>query len=224
MVPGLEEPRYKYPRTPHLPTSPGFTPDDVRAGSDTDLVAGLEVVVTEKLDGEGTTIYRDGSHARSLDSGYHPSRERVLALAGELTGQMPPGMRINGENVYARHSVAYDRLPAYLCVFGIWQGDVCLSWDATEEWCGLLGLLTVPVLFRGPMPDASGELEALWRRTTGGPDVSEGFVVRDAGSFTRAQFPDRVAKWVRPGHVQTDEHWMHVAPVANRLAVDPRDG
>ncbi|MET3986910.1 hypothetical protein ABIC27_004807 [Streptomyces sp. PvR034] len=45
--------RTHYPRTPHLPWSPGATPDDVRAGDLSGLpgLRGREVVVTEKLDG-----------------------------------------------------------------------------------------------------------------------------------------------------------------------------
>ncbi|MGC5412734.1 RNA ligase family protein, partial [Streptomyces sp. DT225] len=59
--------RTHYPRTPHLPWSPGATSDDVRM-TDLAALAGTEVVVTEKLDGENTTLYADGLHARSLDS------------------------------------------------------------------------------------------------------------------------------------------------------------
>ena len=71
--------RTHYPRTPHLPWSPGATPDDVRAG-DPGALRGREVVVTEKLDGENTTLYRDGMHARegwwaeSSDRACIPSR------------------------------------------------------------------------------------------------------------------------------------------------------
>ncbi|WP_291307636.1 MULTISPECIES: RNA ligase family protein [unclassified Devosia] len=54
----------KYGRTCHLPTSPGATSDDkVMLGLD-GLMAG-DLVVTEKMDGENTTIHRGGSHARS---------------------------------------------------------------------------------------------------------------------------------------------------------------
>ena len=53
----------KYPRTPHLPWSPGATADD-RVHTDLAGLEGREIVVTEKLDGENTTIYRDHVHAR----------------------------------------------------------------------------------------------------------------------------------------------------------------
>ena len=60
--------RRKYPRTPHLPWSPGLSSDDTRLGQARQF-AGREVVVTEKLDGENTTLDRRGLHARSLDPG-----------------------------------------------------------------------------------------------------------------------------------------------------------
>jgi hypothetical protein len=34
-------------------------------------------------------------------------------------------------------------------VFSIWNEQNALSWDETVEWAELLGLFTVPVLWRG---------------------------------------------------------------------------
>jgi hypothetical protein len=59
--------RIKYPRTPHLPWSPGATSDDIYQGN-TSYFENKVVVVTEKMDGENTSIYRDFVHARSIDS------------------------------------------------------------------------------------------------------------------------------------------------------------
>ena len=65
----------KYGRTYHLPQSPGVTSDDKVLRDLSVLAAAEEVIFTEKMDGENTTIYNDGCHARSPDSGYHPSRD-----------------------------------------------------------------------------------------------------------------------------------------------------
>ena len=46
-------------RTPHLPWSPGAAADDVRVG-DVAGLRGREVVVTEKLNGENTTLRQWG--------------------------------------------------------------------------------------------------------------------------------------------------------------------
>lgn len=68
--------KYKYPRTYHVPWSPGTTSDD-RLLKSVDQFVGKCVVVTEKMDGENTTMSKDYVHARSLDSMYHPSRDHV---------------------------------------------------------------------------------------------------------------------------------------------------
>ncbi|MFJ4912568.1 RNA ligase family protein [Streptomyces sp. NPDC088726] len=208
--------RTHYPRTPHLPWSPGASSDDVRLTGRTDLagLTGSEVVVTEKMDGENTTLYADGLHARSLDSAHHPSRARVKALQGRVGPRVPAGWRICGENVFARHSIPYDDLAGHFYGFSVWDGDTCLGWDRTVAFLHGLGIPTPPVLWRGVF-DARAErtLRAL-RLDTG---RQEGYVVRPAASFGAAEFGRRVAKWVRPGHVVTDTHWMHAAVVENAL-------
>ena len=105
--------RVKYPRTFHLPWSPGVTDDD-RVLDDPDAAFGeSRVVVTEKMDGECTTMYRDYLHARSTDYSPHPSRDRVRALHAQIAHDIPEGWRVCGENVYAQHSISYDALPSY---------------------------------------------------------------------------------------------------------------
>nr|WSW67372.1 AAA family ATPase [Streptomyces sp. NBC_00995] len=205
--------RTHYPRTPHLPWSPGATSDDVRL-ADLAGLSGCEVVVTEKMDGENTTLYADGLHARSLDSAHHPSRGRVKALQSRIGPRIPEGWRICGENVFARHSIPYEDLASHFYGFSVWDGEVCLDWDRTVDFLRGLGVPTPPVLWRG-VCDARAEktLRALK------PDTArqEGYVVRPAERFPAAAFRRRVAKWVRPGHVTTDTHWMHARVVENGL-------
>ena len=125
--------RVHYPRTPHLPWSPGATADDVRTGDLSGLV-GRRVVITEKMDGENTTLYRDGLHARSLDSAHHPSRTWIKALHGRIAARIPEGRRICGENLFARHSIAYSTLDSWFYAFSVWQEDRCLDWDSTVRF------------------------------------------------------------------------------------------
>jgi predicted kinase len=200
--------RKHYPRTPHLPWSPGATADDERT-TDLSGLAGREVVVTEKLDGENTTLYRDGLHARSLDSAHHPSRAWVKSLHGTVAGAIPEGWRVCGENMYARHSLGYDDLDSWFYVFSVWAGDRCLSWDATVRFATSLGIPVPKVLWRGVFD------ERVLRRLRLDLTKQEGYVVRAADSFTVGEFRHRVAKWVRTGHVQTDQHWMLGPVVAN---------
>ncbi|MFE9856798.1 RNA ligase family protein [Streptomyces sp. NPDC005780] len=205
--------RTHYPRTPHLPWSPGATSDDVRLAGLAGLT-GCEVVVTEKLDGENTTLYADGLHARSLDSAHHPSRGWVKALQGRIGPRIPAGWRICGENMFARHSLPYEDLASHFYGFSVWDGEHCLDWDRTVDFLRDLGIPTPAVLWRGVF-DARAEkaLRALKPDT----ERQEGYVVRPAESFPAAAFGRRVAKWVRPGHVTTDTHWMHAAVTENGL-------
>ncbi len=202
----------KYPRTPHLPWSPGGTHDDAFL-IDTRHFEGREVVVTEKLDGENTTLYRDRTHARSVDSRHHPSRDWVKALHGQVGQEIPEGWRFCGENMYAMHSVPYLNLESYFYLFSIWnEENEALSWEETLEWADLVGVVPVPVMYQGIWD------EALVRELTIDPAVQEGYVVRVADRFAYDDFAVSLAKWVRPGHVQTDEHWMYAEITPNRLA------
>ncbi len=201
----------KYPRTPHLPWSPGASSDDVRL-ADLSGLEGREVVVTEKLDGENTTLYRDRLHARSLDSAHHPSRARLKALHARIAPSIPEGTRICGENLTARHSIAYDALRSVFYAFSVWDGDRARSWDATVAFTRERGLPTPRVRFRGRFDART------IRKLRVARDREEGYVVRVADAFDRSDFGRCVAKWVRPGHVSTDAHWMHQAVVENGLA------
>ena len=193
--------RTHYPRTPHLPWSPGATADDLRT-TDLSGLVGREVVVTEKLDGENTTLYRDGLHARSLDSAHHPSRAWLKSLHGTVASAIPEGWRVCGENMYARHSLPYEDLDSWFYAFSVWARDRCLSWDATVRFASGLGIPTPKVLWRGVFD------ERVLRRLRLDLSRQEGYVVRAADGFEFADFRHRVAKWVRTGHVQTDQHWM----------------
>ncbi|MFD7513671.1 RNA ligase family protein [Streptomyces niveus] len=202
--------RTAYPRTVHVPWSPGVGSDDVRGG-DLDGLRGREVVVTEKMDGENTTLYRDGLHARSLDSGHHPSRAWVKALQGRIGALIPDGTRVCGENLYARHSIAYEELESWFYGFSVWDGEWCLGWDETVRVLRRLGIPAPRVLWRGVFD------ERALRGLKLDPARQEGYVVRTVEGFVREEFGRRLAKWVRPHHVQTDTHWMHAAVVENGL-------
>lgn len=201
--------RTRYPRTPHLPWSPGATSDDVRL--EDQVFEGHEVVVTEKLDGENTTLTTDGSHARSPDSAHHPSRTRMKALHARIAASIPEDVRICGENLAARHSLAYTDLLGWFYAFSVWQGDEALDWDATVAFARARGLPTPRVLYRGPW-DAK-RIRALRVDR----DRQEGYVVRTVAGFRHEDFARHVAKWVRPHHVQTDVHWMNAPVVWNGL-------
>jgi len=205
--------RAKYPTTPHLPFSPGLQNDDrlIRTLSE---LEGREIVVTEKMDGENTSMYADHIHARSLDSRHHPSRDWVKKFWAEINYMIPKDWRICGENVYAKHSVGYSDLDTYFYGFSVWnENNVALSWDDTVLQFEALGIKSVPVLYRGPF-----DLDVLEKLSkTIDPLKTEGFVARVTEAVHYDEFDLKFAKWVRKGHVQTDKHWMAAAVVPNKL-------
>lgn len=205
--------RIKYPRTYHLPWSPGLTSDD-RQMTDLSQLEGHEVVVTLKMDGEQTTVYSDGyCHARSIDSGSHESRHWVKALAGRVGPQLPSGWRICGENLWAKHSIHYKDLPDYFLMFSIWNGLTCLSWQETEEWAALLGLHTVQTLAFGKYKAEPWPHWENWEKLG-----NEGYVVRRADAFHYRDFRYKVGKYVRAQHVHTHGHWMRERIIRNEVA------
>jgi len=213
---------FKYSRTYHLPWSLGTTSDD-RILNEVNHFVGQEIVVTDKLDGENTSLYRDHIHARSLDSKHHESRDVVKSMWGKLKFDIPEGFRICGENVYACHSIKYQNLESYFYVFGIYNDkNICLSWDETVEYAKLLGLPTVPVLYRGIWDKE--KVQSCWTGlSVASPgDLQEGYVVRVVNSFPYDAQDNGTsslytAKFVRSNHVQTDVHWMSKKVIPNLL-------
>lgn len=208
--------RLKYPRTYHLPWSPGRSDDD-KVLTDLSFFEDKEIVVTEKMDGENTIIYSDGyTHARSIDSGSHESRSYIRQLASELAWKIQQmsqnDWRITGENLYAKHSIHYTNLTSYFYVFGVWLSNICVSWDDTIRIANKLELTMVPELYRGPfdvtvLKSIESQLAA----------NQEGFVMRTTEEIFFSNWSFSVAKWVRPNHVQTDEHWMNQKIIKNSL-------
>lgn len=211
----------KYPRTWHLPWSPHNERHDHKL-DDCSCFHGREVVVTEKMDGENTTLYHDAVHARSLDSANHPSRNWIKNLWSDIRWQIPEGMRICGENLYAVHSLEYNNLESYFQVFNIWIGSTCLSWDDTVKWCKDLKLTTVPLLYRGVWDEhLEREYKAFaWSYEKNPPKDHEGYVVRVADAFEMVDWTKSIAKYVRADHIQTDQHWMAQELRVNGLKKD----
>ncbi|WP_238598694.1 RNA ligase family protein [Saccharothrix sp. ALI-22-I] len=57
--------------------------------------------------------------------------------------------KLDGENVYARHSIVYSDLESWFYGFSVWDGDRCLDWDRTVRFLRDVGVPTPPVLWRG---------------------------------------------------------------------------
>ena len=196
----------KYPRTYHLPWSPGKTEDD-RTLKDTAVFAGRRVIITRKMDGENFSGYTNYCHARSVDGRSHYTRDWAKNFWMQRSYELPEGWRVCAENLYAVHSIRYAALPGYLLGFGIWNDrNQCLGWDETVEWFTLLDMPTVPVLFDGIWDEEA--VKKLYNEKTD-RDVHEGYVVRLADAFEYRDFKTSVAKFVRANHVATQKHWFY---------------
>lgn len=211
---GLYTDYVKYPRSIHLPWSEGQTKDD-KTLKNCSQFEGREVVVTEKLDGENTTLYRDYIHARSIDGRNHWSRNWVKNLQAQIGYEIPEGWRCCGENLYAKHSIKYEKLDSFFYLFSIWdERNRCLPWDEMCEYAGMLKLPTVPVLYRGTWDEKL--IQGLYSEKD--RETKEGYVVRLAAGFHYGEFGRSLAKFVRRNHVDpANHHWMFTATETNEL-------
>lgn len=200
----------KYNKTYHLPWSNPSSDDKI--ADDITCLIGREIVITEKLDGENTGMKNEGVYARShgtfTTSAW--SREvRQLHLM-KVKDNLDENTFIFGENMEGIHSIEYTNLDSYFYMFGIRDNLVWLSWDEIEEYSYLLGIPTVPVLFRG-IVNSEKELRELVEglvknQSKLGGDI-EGVVVRVSDRFDDDDFKNSLQKCVRKNHVTTTEHW-----------------
>lgn len=204
----------KYPRTKHCVWSQGQTKDD-KTLENMQHFENKEVVVTEKYDGENTQIYKDYIHARSIDGRDHWSRPWVKNLQAKIGYEIPDGWRLAGENLYAKHSIKYSGLKSYFYLFSIWDDtNFCLSWDETVEYASILGLETVPVIYRGIYDEKA--IRALYHDSK--REKMEGYVIRLADGFKYLDFSKSLCKYVRSSHVDpSNHHWMFTATEKNEL-------
>ena len=201
----------KYPRTLHLPYSQSVTSDD-RISDSANSLLGIDIVITEKLDGENCGMIDDGVYARSHAAFTTSPWSREVRQLHKLSveDELGDGVYLFGENMEGIHSIEYTNLTSYFYIFGIRDNNIWIPWDKVEEYSYLLDIPTVPVLFKGVV-NTEKELKDLVNGLVSKPSQLggqiEGIVVRNASLFHNDDFADNVMKWVRKGHVQTDEHW-----------------
>jgi hypothetical protein len=211
----------KYGRTYHYPFSPGTSSDDRIQHHYWEQLEKIPALIhTEKLDGENNCLSRHGvfarSHAAPTTSPWTESLRRFWQLIRNDLGDL----EIFLENLYAVHSIEYRSLEHHFYVFGIRQQDQWLSWEETRFYAAMLDLPTVPVIgtFQ-PLADQSsfekqmiqlaagrGQLEP-YDAYSGELVTMEGIVTRNLEGYPVAGFAGNVFKYVRKGHVKTDQHW-----------------
>ena len=233
----------KYPRTPHLPFSPGMTDDDETIKTYARLLDGApKVVITEKIDGGNCCLKDDMVFARTHSKpATHASFSMVKQLY--LSQILPSGLvqdewELFGENMEAVHSIDYTPdasdhyLPSPFFLFAVFDRNEMrwFSWDEVTALADNIGIPTVPVLWTGGITAAKGDQNAeetlkkmILSFRAGGSTIGpkpphapvemEGCVVRVVGSIAPGDFSTSIAKFVRQGHIQTDDtfkaQWKH---------------
>jgi hypothetical protein len=211
----------KYGRTFHYPFSPGTTSDDRINDSYWQDISLLPTVLhTEKLDGENNCMNSHGvfarSHAAPTTSPWtRQLREKWAILKNDLGDY-----EIFGENLYAIHSIQYPLIEAHYYVFGVRELDKWLSWEETIFIASMFDLPVVPVIEK--ITDFSDQKifeknllalvkeESVFKSVdtqTNKPCSMEGIVSRNVLEYDINDFEKNVFKYVRKGHVKTDEHW-----------------
>ena len=126
-----------------------------------------------------------------------------------------------GENLYAIHSIEYQRLETHFYIFAVRCMDQWLSWEEVKFYAALFDLPTVPELKIEPVSGLTPELlkqEIIdmsqdpsvfgscdpWTKVA---CTREGVVSRNIEEYPVSEFAHHVFKYVRKGHVKTDEHW-----------------
>ena len=206
----------KYPRTYHLPYSPGSTNDDKKLqGNWFSWFMGEEIVITEKLDGSNISMSQNGVCERSTAVETRKPWTRNLwdqndGLYWRIKSLIGSNETLFGENLYGEHSIHYNKLKEYFHLFALSTDSFWESWDSVKLFSTFIGVPTVPELWRGWIYSEK-QLEELVNKFVNMPsvygDTREGVVIRLTSSFPLDDFKHYVCKWVRPNHVQTDEHW-----------------
>ena len=206
----------KFPRIYHLPTSPGISSDDkVATNSMLDELSREVVVVTEKLDGENTAFFlNDGqisTHARSPNPRPHPSRNYLKRFLSERyveIASQPAYYKFFGEYLYAKHSIEYVDLEDYLYLFAILDASTnyWLAWGKVVAVAKQLRLPVPKVIYTGKF-DTFAIAETFEKYKNSVSHEIEGYVIRPERSFAYNKDVYLAVKWVRKGHVTTNEHW-----------------
>lgn len=159
-------PLLKYPRTPHLEGSRLQIGDSSADQVSLSSLAGCYAVIEEKLDGANAATSFTGAAELMLQSRGHylvgGASERQFnllkpwAFAHEhrLLDLLEDRYVMFGEWAATKHSCFYDRLPHFWNEFDVW--DRCaghfLSTPRRHAMFAGSPVLSVPVLYAGPMP------------------------------------------------------------------------
>jgi hypothetical protein len=221
-------PILKYPRTPHITGSRIQSGDEDLDAVAREVLEGMPVVVEEKLDGSNGGISFDERGTLVLQSRGHAltggPRERQFDLLKRWASHHLTALRdilgrryvMYGEWLYARHTIAYDRLPHFFLEFDIWDRETSefLSTDARSALLAGSPIISVPVIAAGEITKLE---EHIGLSRCSSSETMEGLYMKhEDGGRVIARY-----KFVRSGFIQavadSGEHWMDRPIEPNQL-------
>jgi hypothetical protein len=197
----------KFPRIHHLSFSQQIHKDD-KTIENPEYFLNKEIIITEKLDGSNCCFFEDKWFSRS---GELASGSWFNILKNKHFNNYDKNFMYFGENMYAKHSIYYDKLTDWFYLFEVYDPKRKLFLSLNERnylpnfpfnfvpsvWCGVCKSLK--------------ELEKILlkeiKKESYFGKEREGFVVRTTNYIFLENYSSCVAKFVRENHVQTDEHW-----------------
>jgi ATP-dependent RNA circularization protein (DNA/RNA ligase family) len=211
---------FRYPHTPHLAWLGSNQPREDKVLSSEEAEALLEspIYIEEKVDGANIGISIDercelqvqnrGQYLVKPYLGQFSRLAQWLEVHRVDLLEALPGLILFGEWLFARHSIAYDRLPDWFLAFDFYdlKSQRFLSKEERDVVCGQIGLSTVPFVDYG-----LHRLEHLKKALSDSKSAfydgpPEGFFIRSEKD------PDRRAKLVRSEFIQSiGEHWSSKA-------------
>lgn len=194
----------KYPKTYHLPQSPGHDPE--KPITPYKFFEGNDVVITEKMDGSNVGLCRDRVFSRSGDVPTHPSFDRLKAFHAQIRWHLPEDIIFFGEWCEAVHTYRYNRfnqdaLGDGLLIFAVYEiptGEFA-SWSEVEYLSYAMGLETVPIIAQRDYFSSFSSLRrflpTMLEDTSVFGEKREGLVIRNVGAFHINDFNQNVAKF-----------------------------
>lgn len=201
----------KYPRTFHWHTSPGVQSDD-KMHKNPDIFTDIPIVITEKLDGSNCLISTGGVYARSTGQEAAHSWFAMVRKHHAWKTLNLNDHYFYGEELFGVHSIEYGPIKEdeTFRLFAVRAGDFWFPWSDVEGFASKLNVKTTPVLFKGTFGSVK-EIDKWFEEEINKPSVlggeREGFVIRYSSNIGIKHFGTFVAKYVRAGHIQTDQSW-----------------
>lgn len=209
----------KYPRTYHLSCSPEVHSDDkVLPIEIEETFLNEELYISEKIDGGNAPLHAGKVYARAISNEtFHPSFTKLKNLYKGIYYEKMNEFDFHenilyGENVQAEHSIKYTKLnsPYYLFNILSLKTNIWKSVEEVEEISKQLNLPMVPFIAKRKfktIKELSKFLAEELKKPSAFGEDREGFVIRKVNQFKTEDFYKNVCKYVRKGHVQTEDHW-----------------